>query len=106
MPWGPNAFSAQRAESFRHFLLLPPPHSTRSLPPEVLLLEVSERALTSEPAAAQAVAARLASIGVPISLDDFATGRASLGRLRGRPVSEIKIDSSFSGRLPGSPPDL
>jgi diguanylate cyclase (GGDEF)-like protein len=75
------------------------------LPPEVLLLEVSERALTSEPAAAEAVAARLASIGVPISLDDFATGRASLGRLRGLPVSEIKIDSSFIGTLPGSTAD-
>src|ERR1700686_4119956 len=31
MPWGTNAFSPQRAESFRHFLLLPSPHSTPSL---------------------------------------------------------------------------
>jgi hypothetical protein len=28
---GTNTFSPQRAESFRHFLLLPPPHSTPSL---------------------------------------------------------------------------
>src|ERR1700676_2599071 len=28
---GTNAFSPQRAESFRHFLLLPSPHSTPSL---------------------------------------------------------------------------
>ena len=28
---GTNAFSLQRAESFRHVLLLPPPHSTPSL---------------------------------------------------------------------------
>ena len=28
---GTNAFSSQRAESFRHVLLLPPPHSTPSL---------------------------------------------------------------------------
>ena len=75
------------------------------LPPEVLLLEVSERALTSEAASTESVAARLASIGVPISLDDFATGRASLGRLRGLPVSEIKIDSSFITTLPGSTAD-
>jgi EAL domain-containing protein (putative c-di-GMP-specific phosphodiesterase class I) len=75
------------------------------LPPEVLLLEVSARALTSEAASTESVAARLASIGVPISLDDFATGRASLGRLRGLPVSEIKIDSSFITTLPGSTAD-
>lgn len=75
------------------------------LPPEALLLEVSERALTSEPAGTAAVAACLASIGVRLSLDDFATGCASLGRLRGLPVSEIKIDSSFVGKLPGNADD-
>jgi diguanylate cyclase (GGDEF)-like protein len=79
--------------------------ASRGLPAEALLLEVSERALTSEPARTAAVAACLASIGVPLSLDDFATGRASLGRLRGLPVSEIKIDSSFIAKLPGSTDD-
>jgi diguanylate cyclase (GGDEF)-like protein len=79
--------------------------TSRGLPPDALLLEVSERALTSEPARTAAVAACLASIGVPLSLDDFATGRASLGRLRGLPVSEIKIDSSFIAKLPDSADD-
>jgi diguanylate cyclase (GGDEF)-like protein len=75
------------------------------LPPETLLLEVSERALTNDAAGATAVVAGLASIGVSLSLDDFATGRASLGRLRCLPVSEIKIDSSFTDRLPRSADD-
>jgi diguanylate cyclase (GGDEF)-like protein len=79
--------------------------TSRGLPPESLLLEVSERALTNEPARTAAAAACLASVGVPLSLDDFATGRASLGRLRGLPVSEIKIDSSFIAKLPGSADD-
>ncbi len=79
--------------------------ASRGLPPEALLLEVSERALTSEPADTVTVVAALASIGVPLSLDDFATGRASLGRLRYLPVSEIKIDSSFITKLPGSAHD-
>jgi diguanylate cyclase (GGDEF)-like protein len=75
------------------------------LPPETLLLEVNERALTNEDVGSAAVVAALTAIGVPLSLDDFATGRASLGRLRRLPVSEIKIDSSFTARLPGSTDD-
>jgi diguanylate cyclase (GGDEF)-like protein len=79
--------------------------ASRGLSPETLLLEVSERALTSEAAGTGVVVASLASIGVPLSLDDFATGRASLGRLRSLPVSEIKIDSSFTVGLPDSADD-
>jgi EAL domain-containing protein (putative c-di-GMP-specific phosphodiesterase class I) len=75
------------------------------LPPEALLIEVSERALTSDAAGTGAAVAALVSVGVPLSLDDFASGRASLGRLRCLPVSEIKIDSSFIAKLPGSEDD-
>jgi diguanylate cyclase (GGDEF)-like protein len=75
------------------------------LPPETLLLEISERALTGEAATTAPMVAALAAIGVSLSLDDFATGRASLGRLRCLPVSEIKIDSSFTARLPGNADD-
>jgi diguanylate cyclase (GGDEF)-like protein len=79
--------------------------ASRGLAAEALLLEVSERTLTSEPARTAAIASSVASIGVPLSLDDFASGRASLARLRGLPVSEIKIDSSFVAALPGSADD-
>jgi diguanylate cyclase (GGDEF)-like protein len=69
------------------------------LPPEALLLEINERVLTSEPAYAVAAVDALAALGVALSLDDFGTGYSSLVRLKRLPVSEVKIDSSFVGRL-------
>jgi EAL domain-containing protein (putative c-di-GMP-specific phosphodiesterase class I) len=69
------------------------------LPPEALLLEIDERVLTSEPVHAVATAEALAALGVSLSLDDFGTGYSSLVRLKRLPVSEVKIDSSFVGRL-------
>jgi diguanylate cyclase (GGDEF)-like protein len=69
------------------------------LPADALLLEIDERVLTSEPAHAVATAEALAALGVSLSLDDFGTGYSSLVRLKRLPVSEVKIDSSFVGRL-------
>jgi diguanylate cyclase (GGDEF)-like protein len=69
------------------------------LPPDVLLLEVNERALTTEPAHTVTTTETLAALGVGLSLDDFGTGYSSLVRLKRLPVSEVKIDSSFVGRL-------
>jgi diguanylate cyclase (GGDEF)-like protein len=69
------------------------------LPAEALLLEIDERVLTSEPVHAVATAEALAALGVSLSLDDFGTGYSSLVRLKRLPVSEVKIDSSFIGRL-------
>jgi diguanylate cyclase (GGDEF)-like protein len=73
--------------------------SQHGLPAEALLLEIDERVLTSEPAHAVATAETLAALGVSLSLDDFGTGYSSLVRLKRLPVSEVKIDSSFVGRL-------
>jgi diguanylate cyclase (GGDEF)-like protein len=75
------------------------------LSPDSLLLEIDERVLTSEPAHAVATAEALAEVGVALSLDDFGTGYSSLVRLKRLPVSEVKIDSSFVGRLLESPDD-
>ncbi len=69
------------------------------LPPAALLLEINERVLTTEPAHAVTAAEALAALGVGLSLDDFGTGYSSLVRLKRLPVSEVKIDSSFVGRL-------
>jgi diguanylate cyclase (GGDEF)-like protein len=69
------------------------------LPPEAILLEINERVLSSEPAHAAAAAESLAALGVALSLDDFGTGHSSLVWLRQLPVTEVKIDSSFVGRM-------
>jgi diguanylate cyclase (GGDEF)-like protein len=80
--------------------------SRHGLPPDALLLEIDERVLTSEPAHAVATAEALAALGVSLSLDDFGTGYSSLVRLKRLPVSEVKIDSSFVGRLLHSADDM
>jgi diguanylate cyclase (GGDEF)-like protein len=79
--------------------------SRNQLPPDALLLEIDERVLTSEPAHAVATAEALADIGVGLSLDDFGTGYSSLLRLKRLPFGEIKVDSSFIGRMLESPDD-
>ncbi|HEY2552890.1 MAG TPA: bifunctional diguanylate cyclase/phosphodiesterase [Streptosporangiaceae bacterium] len=75
------------------------------LPPEALLLEVNERVLTSEPAHVIIAGEALAALGVGLSLDDFGTGYSSLVRLRRLQVAEVKIDSSFVGRMLASADD-
>ncbi len=76
-----------------------------NVPPDALVLEIDERVLTSEPAHAVATAEALADIGVALSLDDFGTGYSSLLRLKRLPFSEVKVDSSFIGRMLESPDD-
>jgi diguanylate cyclase (GGDEF)-like protein len=76
-----------------------------NVPPDTILLEIDERVLTSEPAHSVATAEALAEIGVGLSLDDFGTGYSSLLRLKRLPFSEVKVDSSFIGRLLESPDD-
>jgi diguanylate cyclase (GGDEF)-like protein len=73
------------------------------LPPEVLLIEVSDRALTSEAIDIAAGVSVLRGLGVRLSLDDFGTGYASLARLRRMPVAEVKIAPTFVSGLASSP---
>ena len=73
------------------------------MPPEVLLIEVSDRALTSEAIDIAAGVNALRELGVRLSLDDFGTGYASLARLRRMPVAEVKIAPSFVAGLASSP---
>ncbi|TDC87565.1 EAL domain-containing protein [Actinomadura sp. 7K507] len=77
----------------------------RGLPAAALQLEITERILMNEPAYASETVKALAELGIPLSLDDFGTGYSSLVRLKRLPVEEIKIDSSFVGRLGESTDD-
>ncbi|MFW3171172.1 putative bifunctional diguanylate cyclase/phosphodiesterase [Geodermatophilus sp. CPCC 206100] len=69
------------------------------LPPERLVLEVTESVLLSDPDRSLAVVGRLAELGVTVSIDDFGTGYSSLSYLRVLPVAELKLDRSFTADL-------
>ncbi|MDT0277316.1 putative bifunctional diguanylate cyclase/phosphodiesterase [Blastococcus goldschmidtiae] len=64
------------------------------LPPELLVVEVTETVLVNEPAAFGHLVA-LRELGVAVAIDDFGTGYTSIGQLAGMPVDTLKIDRSF-----------
>ncbi|AEB10784.1 bifunctional diguanylate cyclase/phosphodiesterase [Marinithermus hydrothermalis] len=75
---------------------------THALPPQRLLLEVTEdQALHEAGDALQA----LQSLGVRLALDDFGKGRAALEGLQGLAVDLLKIDREFIQGLPHHPKD-
>jgi EAL domain-containing protein (putative c-di-GMP-specific phosphodiesterase class I) len=75
------------------------------LPPERLVLEITETGMMSGHAEAAVVLGQLRELGVGISLDDFGTGYSSLTLLRGLPISELKIEGLFVKSLESSSED-
>jgi diguanylate cyclase (GGDEF)-like protein len=69
------------------------------LPAAALTLEVTESQVVSETSMNDGSLHDLRSLGVGISIDDFGTGYSSLARLHQLPVTEVKIDRSFTARL-------
>lgn len=68
------------------------------LPPEVLEIEITENvALNYDEASV--VLQKLRDKGVKLAFDDFGTGYASLSYLTRFPLSRIKIDRSFVGKI-------
>ncbi|GAA4975307.1 hypothetical protein GCM10023225_15520 [Kineococcus glutinatus] len=65
------------------------------LPPELLMLEVTESAVTAQPRRAAAALAELRSRGICTALDDFGTGYTSLAMLQDFPFDELKVDRRF-----------
>jgi diguanylate cyclase (GGDEF)-like protein len=77
---------------------------TRSaLPPDLLVLEITESVLMLDREVAVNNLRQLRSIGVHIALDDFGTGYSSLSYLRQLPVDTLKIDKSFIDCLEDGP---
>lgn len=67
--------------------------------PQLLMLEISENALSAEPDRTMAMMQRLHRLGVELALDDFGTGFSSLAYLRQLPVQYVKVDCSFISEL-------
>ncbi|ABD07926.1 diguanylate cyclase/phosphodiesterase with PAS/PAC sensor(s) [Rhodopseudomonas palustris HaA2] len=65
------------------------------LPPEVLMLEVTEGVIQNERSLAIETMNALRRLGVGLSLDDFGTGYSSLSQLAQLPIRELKIDRGF-----------
>lgn len=65
------------------------------LPPDSLMLEITESSLMKEPETTAGMLRALKNMGVLISVDDFGTGYSSLSYLKRFPLDIIKIDKSF-----------
>jgi diguanylate cyclase (GGDEF)-like protein len=75
------------------------------VPPEALILEITESSVIKDPARTGVVLDRLHALGVGLSIDDFGTGYSSLSYLRQLPVQEVKIDKSFVMTMLKEPDD-
>jgi diguanylate cyclase (GGDEF)-like protein/PAS domain S-box-containing protein len=65
------------------------------LPPEALVMEVTESMLMSDTSASIAMLGGIHEMGVGLAIDDFGTGYSSLAQLKRFPVKILKIDKSF-----------
>jgi EAL domain-containing protein (putative c-di-GMP-specific phosphodiesterase class I) len=65
------------------------------IPPQDVLLEVTESRLMEDTRTALDVLTRLRLKGFRLSIDDFGTGHSSLAQLRDIPFDELKIDRGF-----------
>ncbi|MCH9673173.1 MAG: EAL domain-containing protein [Gammaproteobacteria bacterium] len=75
------------------------------LPAHCLELEVTESLLLANPEVGVSMLGKLRNMGVHIAIDDFGTGYSSLSRLRGLPITRLKIDASFVKGIPTNADD-
>ncbi|MBU2666841.1 EAL domain-containing protein [Actinoplanes bogorensis] len=76
--------------------------SSTGLPPECLVLELTETVLMRDIAVTSERLDELRELGVRIAIDDFGTGYSSLGYLRDIPVDVLKVDRSFITGIVGN----
>lgn len=65
------------------------------LPPQNLVIEVTESAVTHDAPGAIEILSTLRRTGIQVAIDDFGTGYSSLGYLQTLPIDIIKIDRTF-----------
>ncbi|MGO9856134.1 MAG: putative bifunctional diguanylate cyclase/phosphodiesterase [Acidimicrobiales bacterium] len=69
------------------------------LPPEALVLEITEGMVMADLTRSKRVIESLADSGILVSIDDFGTGFSSLSHLSDLAVGEVKLDRKFTSRL-------
>jgi EAL domain-containing protein (putative c-di-GMP-specific phosphodiesterase class I)/ActR/RegA family two-component response regulator len=72
------------------------------LPPEMLVLEVTETEAMRDVTRTMDVLLRMRLRNIGVSIDDFGTGHSSLRELQRMPFSELKIDKSFVTDAPNN----
>jgi EAL domain-containing protein (putative c-di-GMP-specific phosphodiesterase class I) len=77
--------------------------SEYGLPPEILMLEITESVFLNEHSVAIETMSAIRKLGAGLSLDDFGTGYSSLNRLAHLPIRELKIDRSFMRDVESDP---
>jgi len=70
------------------------------VPPERLLIEVTESQASRDPESTKEVLNELRQLGVKIALDDFGKGYSSLSYISDFPIDLIKIDRTFIRGIP------
>jgi len=75
------------------------------LDPQRLHFELTESTLMAQTEPTVAVLGELKRLGAGLSIDDFGTGYSSFSYLSRFPVTCLKIDGSFTGRMLRSPAD-
>jgi diguanylate cyclase (GGDEF)-like protein len=73
------------------------------VPPESLVIEVTEDSFIAEPERARTILLDLRQHNLQISIDDYGTGFSSLSYLRDLPVQELKVDRSFISTMCSDP---
>ena len=73
------------------------------VPPDQLMLEITETELMLDAAVSRRVVAALVELGVGVSIDDYGTGHSSLSYLKDLPACELKLDRSFVAELGTDP---
>jgi diguanylate cyclase (GGDEF)-like protein len=103
-PWVSVNVSAQQVASSALAPFVAGLLADHHLPPERLILEITETALVDQSGASLTTVASLHEMGVRLALDDFGTGFLPLHHLLSFPIYALKVDKSFIAALPESAP--